>query len=102
MLKADITHPDERTLRIELVGTLHNGTEDQLLDLLNQNHAVEAEHLIIDFAGVTFVSSAGIGVIAKLIRSRTPGAEKIRFERVPDVIGKIFRMTRVDQHVIVT
>jgi len=97
MLITRMSWSDSDTLRIHLAGKLFGGTDNQLSRFLTVNGAQEASEVFIDFAEVTFISSDGLHALNDLAGVRSPSLEKISLTRVPHLLRKILKLTRMDK-----
>ena len=72
LLRLDTGRPAPGVVVVTASGEIDTSTAPQLRDVLDEARA-DADHLVVDLAGVTFISSAGINV---LVRAREPPAAR--------------------------
>ncbi|HOD81833.1 MAG: Anti-sigma-B factor antagonist [Planctomycetes bacterium ADurb.Bin126] len=69
------------------------GSLPRILDALDQSQT----GAIMDFAGVKFISSAGLGVLVETQRRAQAAAKQLALVHLPPQLYKIFKVSRLDQ-----
>jgi anti-sigma B factor antagonist len=96
-LEVTIEH-DGSTPRVVLAGELDLATADQLEDELKRVESSEPPKLVLDLRKLEFMDSTGLrAVIAADSRARERGG-KVVIVRPPEEVDRVFRITRMDQH----
>lgn len=81
----------------ELEGKLMGGSDcDDLFDRMMDVIATSQSNLIVDFAKVQLVNSAGIGALMQCLTRLRRGGGDLHFVGVHDEVGYYFRITRLD------
>lgn len=96
-LEVTIEH-DRSTPRVVLTGELDLATAQQLEDELKSVESSEPSKLVLDLRKLEFMDSTGLrAVIAADSRARERGG-KVVIVRAPEEVDRVFRITRMDQH----
>ena len=85
---------DGAALAAALTGSLDTMTAPKLEDALKDLSGVEA--LTLDFAGLTYISSAGLRVLLALQKKMTSVNGTMVVRNVCDAIKEVFEMTGFD------
>ncbi len=64
-LSIKVKHTEPRVVTISPVGSIDSNSYEQLDQKINEILAEPLETLILDLAGVTFITSSGVGTIVK-------------------------------------
>ncbi len=89
---------DGSTPRMVLTGELDLATAEQLEDELKRVESSEPPKLVLDLRKLEFMDSTGLrAVIAADSRARERGG-KVVIVRAPEEVDRVFRITRMDQH----
>jgi anti-sigma B factor antagonist len=86
------TQPGQRVLRLDGALVMTTIFEFQAIVRADSSHA-----LIIDFAKVPYVDSAGIGALVGAYVTRQKGGRTLALVSVSDRIHNALKVTRVDQ-----
>lgn len=96
-LEVTIEH-DGSMPRVVLTGELDLATAEQLEDELKSVESSEPPKLVLDLRKLEFMDSTGLrAVIAADSRARERGG-KVVIVRAPEEVDRVFRITRMDQH----
>ena len=83
-------------IQIKLRGEidLYNARQisETLLDLINTNH----NKIVVNFAGVTYIDSTGIGIFIGGFKSLKKNGGGLKFASTRDSVSRIFKHTRLD------
>ena len=84
--------------RVIASGELDLATAEELESELKKVEATEPAKLVLDLRELAFMDSTGLRtVIAADARARDRGA-KLLIVRAPEEVDRVFRLTRMDQH----
>lgn len=93
--------PDAGTLEITLAGALNEGTVAAFREALEQQQAETFTRLVFDCRELTFLSSAGLSALVVIFQRRKRAGQELVFRRVQPMVRKIFRLTKLDQHLTI-
>ncbi len=93
--------PDETTLEIALTGALNEGTVAAFREALEQLQAETFARLVFDCRQLTFLSSAGLSALVVIFQRRQRAGQELILKQVQPIVRKIFRLTRLDQHLTI-
>ena len=92
------TEHDHGAPRLVLSGELDLASAEELESKLKQLESSEPQLLMLDLRELEFMDSTGLrAVIAADARARERGARLVVI-RAPDEVDRVFRLTRMDQH----
>jgi anti-sigma B factor antagonist len=92
----NITIKNENDALVLLLdGKLSTGTAPDLMEAMTQN-APKTEHLVFDFAGVTYVASAGLRVLIAAEQTMAAKNGKFSLRHVGEVVLEVLEMTGMD------
>ena len=92
------TEHDRGAPRLVVGGELDLASAEELESQLKQLEASEPELLVLDLRELEFMDSTGLRtVIAADARARERGARLV-VVRAPEEVDRVFRLTRMDQH----
>jgi anti-anti-sigma factor len=92
------TEHDHGAPRLVVSGELDLATAEELEYQLKQLESSEPGLLVLDLRELDFMDSTGLrAVIAADSRARERGARLV-VVRAPDEVDRVFRLTRMDQH----
>ena len=92
------TENDHGAPRLVVSGELDLASADELEAQLKQLESSEPELLVLDLRELEFMDSTGLrAVIATDARARDRGARLV-VVRAPEEVDRVFRLTRMDQH----
>jgi anti-anti-sigma factor len=92
------TEQDQGAPRLVASGELDLASAEQLDSQLKQLESSEPAMIVLDLRELEFMDSTGLRtVIAADARARERGARLV-VVRAPDEVDRVFRLTRMDQH----
>ena len=92
------TEHDQGAPRLVVSGELDLSSAEELDSQLKQLEAAEPALLVLDLRELEFMDSTGLrAVIAADARARDRGARLV-IVRAPEEVDRVFRLTRMDQH----
>ena len=92
------TEQDQGTPRLVVSGELDLASAEELEAHLKQLEASEPDVLVLDLRELEFMDSTGLRtVIAADARAKDRGGRLI-VVRAPEEVDRVFRLTRMDQH----
>jgi anti-sigma B factor antagonist len=92
------TEHDHGAPRLVLSGELDLASAEELETQLKELESSEPDVLVLDLRKLEFMDSTGLRtVIAADARARERGARLV-VVRAPDEVDRVFRLTRMDQH----
>jgi len=87
--------PDAGVLRI--VGEITSGSEKPLMDAFAQAVAGGARTVILDFGGLDYMNSGGIGLLVILLVRAQRQGQRLLAVGLDDHYRQIFSLTRLDE-----
>ena len=96
LLEVD-THEENGTIRVALVGELDISSAPKVEEEIERLEAAKPAVLVLDLRGLAFMDSTGLRLIVGAdARAREQG-RRLAIVRGPDVVQRIFRVTRLDE-----
>ncbi|MGI8593472.1 MAG: STAS domain-containing protein [Solirubrobacteraceae bacterium] len=96
LLEVD-THEENGTIRVALVGELDISSAPRVEEEIERLEAAKPAVLVLDLRGLAFMDSTGLRLIVGAdARAREQG-RRLAIVRGPDVVQRIFRVTRLDE-----
>ena len=83
---------------IDMTGDLVTATESELREAHQQAVAADAQHLLLNFAGVPYLNSSGIGVIIQFLSEAREHGRRLYFTGLTPHFHKIFQIMGLTQH----
>ena len=88
----------DRELLLEISGDIdHHGARSALKEVEMAIDAALPRTLILDFAGVTFMDSSGIGLIMGRYKQMQMISGTLRVTNVPNYIKRVIRLSGLDK-----
>jgi anti-sigma B factor antagonist len=85
----------EHIIIIHLTGNIDATSHSQFTS--QPEFAVQGKDLILDFSGIEFMDSAGLGGLVLLIRSYRQAGRKCILAAAPPLVAKIFKITAIER-----
>ncbi len=82
---------------IEIHGDLTSGSEDALMEAYGQATEGEVESVVIDFSGLEYMNSGGIGLLVTLLVRAQRLKQRLLACGLTDHYRQIFELTRLDE-----
>jgi len=96
LLEVD-TYEENGTIRVALVGELDISSAPRVEEEMERLEAAEPAVLVLDLRGLAFMDSTGLRLIVGAdARAREQG-RRLAVVRGPDVVQRIFNVTRLDE-----
>lgn len=96
LLEVD-THEENGTIRVALVGELDISSAPRVEEEIERLEAAKPAVLVLDLRGLAFMDSTGLRLIVGAdARAREQG-RRLVIVRGPDVVQRIFNVTRLDE-----
>jgi anti-sigma B factor antagonist len=87
----------DTTSIIDIKGEITGSSEDVLMDAYNQASAEETKAIILNFEGLDYMNSSGIGLLVTLlVRAQRQHQQLLAFG-LSDHYKEIFQLTRLDE-----
>lgn len=83
-------------VRIAVTGSVDDAGADKLENCFTELCGCHVREVVLDFRGVTFISSSGIGKLLLLYKKVTPMDVSITLEKLPPDLLRAFKVTRLD------
>jgi anti-anti-sigma factor len=96
-LQARVRPGDDAVAVLELRGDVTAACEGELMDAYRQATSAETRGIVLDFTGLDYMNSSGIGLLVTLlVRARREGRQ-ISAYGLSDHYRQIFELTRLDE-----
>lgn len=93
----EIKHlPREQSDIFEIIGRIDGLTSGELKKTLDHAAAEGSRSIILDFSGVTYMSSAGLRIILLCHKSLHTIGGKLNLVSIPSMVGEVFRVSGMD------
>jgi anti-sigma B factor antagonist len=87
---------NDRTSVIELRGEVTGFAEDELMAAYNRASDGRSAHIILNFAGLEYMNSSGIGLLVTLLIRAQRQKQRLHAVGLSDHYRQIFELTRLD------
>jgi len=88
---------DQETIRIQIAGSINQTGAEELKRHLTDLNFQQIQEVVIDFAKVTYIGSAGVGKLLLLYKNLTSEQARIRILNVDPNIYKLFLDMKLDE-----
>ena len=96
-LRTHVRSADDGVAVIELSGDVTAACESELMDAYREAGRAEIRGIVLDFTGLDYMNSSGIGLLVTLlVRARREGRQ-ISAYGLSDHYRQIFELTRLDE-----
>ncbi len=92
-----VTHPAEGTAVIAIKGEVTAACESTLMDAYDQACAPGTRFLVLDFGGLSYMNSGGIGMLVTLLVRANRQQQRLAAVGLTDHYRQIFELTRLDE-----
>jgi anti-sigma B factor antagonist len=92
-----VNHPVAGTAVIEIKGDVTAACEPVLMSAYEQACAPGARFIVLDFSGLTYMNSGGIGMLVTLLVRANRQQQKLAAVGLTDHYTQIFELTRLDE-----
>jgi anti-anti-sigma factor len=89
--------PEPGTAVIEIVGDVTAACEPTLMAAYEEACAPGTRFLVLDFAGLSYMNSGGIGMLVTLLVRANRQQQKLAAVGLTDHYRQIFELTRLDE-----
>jgi anti-sigma B factor antagonist len=95
--RIDVRQADGATGIIAIHGDVTSGSEDALMDGYGQASANGARAIILDFGGLEYMNSGGIGLLVTLLVRVRRNGQRLLAVGLDDHYRQILSLTRLDE-----
>lgn len=92
---------DERTVILDIVGELTGVSEQPLMEAYAEATAEQTEQIVLNLSRLTFLNSAGIGVLATLLVRANRHRHRLRATGLNEHCCRLLAVTRLDEAITV-
>jgi anti-sigma B factor antagonist len=97
----DVRHVSERASVVDIKGDITAGCEQVLMDAYTQVNSAGSRAIILNFSGLTYMNSGGIGLLVTLlVRANRHGQRLVAFG-LNEHYREIFSLTRLDEAIVI-
>ena len=89
--------PEGGKTLLKVVGRIDENGAEELKRRVLELDTVNMKELVLDFQGVSFIGSAGIGKLLLFYKRMAPHGGRIRIINMPREIYPMFTVTKLDQ-----
>jgi anti-sigma B factor antagonist len=101
MTKASVTMNvrkiDDRTSAIHILGEINAYAENVLMDAYTQASSFGAKNIILDFSGLEYMNSSGIGLLVTLLIRANRQKQRLLAAGLSEHYRQIFELTRLNE-----
>lgn len=101
MSKASVTmnarKVNDRVSVIEIQGEINAYAENALMDAYTQASSFGASNIILDFGGLTYMNSSGIGLLVTLLIRANRQKQRLLAAGLSEHYRQIFELTRLNE-----
>ena len=95
----DVRQPSESASIIDIAGDVTSASEDVLMDAYGRASGPEVKALVLNFGGLDYMNSGGIGLLVTLLVRAQRQRQQILAFGLSDHYRQIFELTRLDDAV---
>ena len=95
-LAMDVRKAGDRTSIVDIKGDVTSGSEDVLMEAYNQASADQARCIMLNFSGLAYMNSGGIGLLVTLVVRANRQHQRILAFGLNEHYTQIFELTRLD------
>lgn len=92
-----VHHPVDGTAVIEIAGDVTAACEPVLMSAYEEACAPGTRFIVLDFTGLTYMNSGGIGMLVTLLVRANRQQQKLAAVGLTDHYRQIFELTRLDE-----
>jgi len=92
-----VHHPVDGTAVIEIAGDVTAACEPVLMSAYEDACAPGTRFIVLDFTGLTYMNSGGIGMLVTLLVRANRQQQKLAAVGLTDHYRQIFELTRLDE-----
>ena len=92
-----VRHVNEQTSVIDIEGEVTAGAENALMDAYTQATSAGTRNLILNFAGLEYMNSSGIGLLVTLLIRVQRQKQRLYAANLSDHYRQIFELTRLNE-----
>jgi anti-sigma B factor antagonist len=101
MTKANVTMNvrkiDDRTSVIDIQGEINAYAENILMDAYTQATSADAKNIILNFSGLDYMNSSGIGLLVTLLIRANRQKQRLLAAGLSEHYRQIFELTRLNE-----
>jgi anti-sigma B factor antagonist len=86
---------------IELVGEVTGASESALADAFDRASAPEVRAVVLDFGGLEYMNSSGIGLLVTLLVRANRNRQRMLAYGLSEHYRQIFELTRLDEAIAI-
>ncbi len=95
-LTMEVRRPHDQASIIDISGDITAASEDELMEAYNQASTDKIRAIILNFDGLEYMNSGGIGLLVTLLVRANRQRQKILAYGLSDHYRQIFELTRLD------
>ncbi|MBA2312440.1 MAG: STAS domain-containing protein [Actinobacteria bacterium] len=95
-LSMDVRKAGDRTSIVDIKGDVTSGSEDVLMEAYGQASADQARCIMLNFSGLEYMNSGGIGLLVTLVVRANRQHQRILAFGLNEHYTQIFELTRLD------
>jgi anti-sigma B factor antagonist len=92
-----VREPAPAVRAIEVRGEITAGSEDMLMDAYNRANQPGVEVIVLDFSGLDYMNSGGIGLLVTLLVRAQRQRQRVLAHGLSEHYRQIFELTRLDE-----
>ncbi|MDQ3767759.1 MAG: STAS domain-containing protein [Actinomycetota bacterium] len=95
-LTMEVRRPHDKASIIDISGDVTAASEDELMEAYNKASTNKIQAIILNFEGLEYMNSGGIGLLVTLLVRANRQHQKILAYGLSDHYRQIFELTRLD------
>jgi anti-sigma B factor antagonist len=96
-----VRHAGAGTSVIEISGDLTSASDDALMNAFTEATEGDAKTVVIDFSGLEYMNSGGIGLLVTLLVRANRSGQKLLACGLDDHYKQILELTRLDEAITI-
>ena len=100
-VEMEVRRPTENTAIVDIRGDVTGASEDVLMDAYNKASTNRTRAIILNFGGLDYMNSGGIGLLVTLLVRAKRQHQKILACGLSEHYRQIFELTRLDDAITI-
>src|SRR3954453_22680298 len=96
-LTLEVRKPDGTASVLDVHGDITSDSEKVLMDAYNEASTNATKHVVLNFSGLEYMNSGGIGLLVTLLVRANRAKQKLCAFGLTEHYRQIFELTRIDE-----
>lgn len=100
-IQIDVRTPSAKTAIFDIHGEINSYAENTLMDAYNQSSSAGANSIILNFEGLEYMNSSGIGLLVTLLIRVQRQKQRLLAYGLSEHYHQIFELTRLNEAILI-